>query len=109
MATVNLRWVLMHLLEETARHAGHADILVVTIDGDTGGGSGLVADLDNVECATGTVAPTSSGTDSSASPPDRHHAWSMLDLPDHGTEGSWPPPGPSRPGIARATGRARRW
>src|SRR5437016_3916030 len=24
---VNLRWVLMHLLEETARHAGHADIL----------------------------------------------------------------------------------
>lgn len=24
---VNLRWVLMHLLEETARHAGHDDIL----------------------------------------------------------------------------------
>jgi uncharacterized damage-inducible protein DinB len=33
---VNLRWVLMHLLEETARHAGHADILREIIDGDTG-------------------------------------------------------------------------
>ncbi len=33
---VNLRWVLAHLLEETARHAGHADILGVLIDGRTG-------------------------------------------------------------------------
>jgi hypothetical protein len=33
---VNLRWVLMHLLEETARHAGHADILRELIDGVTG-------------------------------------------------------------------------
>jgi hypothetical protein len=33
---VNLRWVLMHLLEETARHAGHADILRETVDGSTG-------------------------------------------------------------------------
>jgi hypothetical protein len=33
---VNLRWVLAHLLEETARHAGHADILRELIDGDTG-------------------------------------------------------------------------
>lgn len=33
---VNLRWVLMHLLEETARHAGHADILREMIDGQTG-------------------------------------------------------------------------
>ncbi len=32
----NLRWVLMHLLEETARHAGHADILRELIDGSTG-------------------------------------------------------------------------
>lgn len=32
----NLRWVLMHLLEETARHAGHADILRELIDGETG-------------------------------------------------------------------------
>jgi len=35
-ASVNLRWVLMHLLEETARHAGHADILRELIDGSTG-------------------------------------------------------------------------
>ena len=33
---VNLRWVLMHLLEETARHAGHADILRELVDGATG-------------------------------------------------------------------------
>ena len=33
---VNLRWVVTHLLEETARHAGHADILRELIDGDTG-------------------------------------------------------------------------
>jgi uncharacterized damage-inducible protein DinB len=32
---VSLRWVLMHLLEETARHAGHADILRELIDGRT--------------------------------------------------------------------------
>ena len=33
---INLRWVLMHLLEETARHAGHADVLRELIDGTTG-------------------------------------------------------------------------
>jgi hypothetical protein len=33
---VNLRWVLTHLLEETARHAGHADIVRELIDGQTG-------------------------------------------------------------------------
>ena len=36
LAPVNLRWVLTHLLEETARHAGHADILRELIDGHTG-------------------------------------------------------------------------
>ena len=35
-AMVDLRWVLAHLLEETARHAGHADILRELIDGTTG-------------------------------------------------------------------------
>jgi hypothetical protein len=35
-APVNLRWVLMHLLEETARHAGHADVLRELLDGVTG-------------------------------------------------------------------------
>lgn len=29
----NLRWVLLHLIEETARHAGHADLIRETIDG----------------------------------------------------------------------------
>jgi len=31
-----LGWVLLHLLEETARHAGHADLLREAIDGTTG-------------------------------------------------------------------------
>jgi hypothetical protein len=30
----NLRWVAMHMIEETARHAGHADIIRETIDRD---------------------------------------------------------------------------
>jgi hypothetical protein len=34
--SINLRWVLAHLLEETARHAGHADILREQIDGTIG-------------------------------------------------------------------------
>jgi hypothetical protein len=32
----NLRWVLMHHIEEVARHAGQADIIRETIDGSTG-------------------------------------------------------------------------
>jgi uncharacterized damage-inducible protein DinB len=36
LGPVNLRWVVTHLLEETARHAGHADILRELIDGSTG-------------------------------------------------------------------------
>jgi hypothetical protein len=32
----DLRWVVSHLLQETARHAGHADILRELIDGSTG-------------------------------------------------------------------------
>ena len=34
--TVSLRWVLVHMIEETARHAGHMDILREVIDGATG-------------------------------------------------------------------------
>ena len=33
---VSIRWVLLHLLEETARHAGHADLARELIDGTTG-------------------------------------------------------------------------
>jgi hypothetical protein len=32
----NLRWVVLHHIEEIARHAGHADIIRETIDGSTG-------------------------------------------------------------------------
>jgi hypothetical protein len=31
----SVRWVLLHLIEETARHAGHADIVREHIDGAT--------------------------------------------------------------------------
>ena len=33
---VNLRWILIHLVEEYARHLGHMDLLRETIDGRTG-------------------------------------------------------------------------
>jgi hypothetical protein len=33
---VSLRTILAHMIEETARHAGHADILRERIDGATG-------------------------------------------------------------------------
>jgi hypothetical protein len=31
-----LRWVITHMIEETARHAGHADVLREKLDGATG-------------------------------------------------------------------------
>ncbi|WP_433250797.1 DinB family protein [Streptosporangium sp. CA-135522] len=33
---VSMRWVLIHMIEETARHAGHMDIVRELIDGATG-------------------------------------------------------------------------
>ena len=35
-AHVDLRWILLHMIEETARHAGHADLLREAIDGTVG-------------------------------------------------------------------------
>ncbi len=32
----SLRWILTHLIEETARHNGHADLLREAIDGSVG-------------------------------------------------------------------------
>ena len=32
----NLRWILVHMIEEYARHVGHADLLREAIDGETG-------------------------------------------------------------------------
>jgi hypothetical protein len=36
LSPVNLRWIVMHLLEETARHAGHADLIRELLDGSVG-------------------------------------------------------------------------
>ncbi|HEY8451583.1 MAG TPA: DinB family protein [Natronosporangium sp.] len=36
LGEVSLRWIYVHMIEETARHAGHADILREQIDGATG-------------------------------------------------------------------------
>jgi hypothetical protein len=33
---VSLRWILVHMLEETARHAGHLDLMREQLDGATG-------------------------------------------------------------------------
>jgi uncharacterized damage-inducible protein DinB len=33
---VSLRWILVHMIEETARHAGHLDVMREAIDGRTG-------------------------------------------------------------------------
>jgi hypothetical protein len=35
-ATISLRWILLHMIEETARHNGHADMLREAIDGYVG-------------------------------------------------------------------------
>jgi uncharacterized damage-inducible protein DinB len=43
----SLRWVLVHIIEETARHAGHADIVRESIDGATG--FALVADYETAQ------------------------------------------------------------
>ncbi|HEY7046549.1 MAG TPA: DUF664 domain-containing protein [Jatrophihabitantaceae bacterium] len=36
VAQVSLRWVYVQMIDETARHAGHADIIRELIDGSTG-------------------------------------------------------------------------
>jgi hypothetical protein len=33
---VSLRWIMVHMLEETARHAGHLDLMRERIDGQVG-------------------------------------------------------------------------
>jgi uncharacterized damage-inducible protein DinB len=35
-AAVSLRWIITHMIEEYARHNGHADLLRELIDGETG-------------------------------------------------------------------------
>jgi uncharacterized damage-inducible protein DinB len=36
LGSVSLRWIYVHMIEETARHVGHADILREQTDGATG-------------------------------------------------------------------------
>jgi uncharacterized damage-inducible protein DinB len=36
LGRVSLRWIYIHMIDETARHVGHADILREQIDGQTG-------------------------------------------------------------------------
>jgi uncharacterized damage-inducible protein DinB len=36
LGRVSLRWIYLHMIEETARHAGHLDILREQLDGATG-------------------------------------------------------------------------
>jgi uncharacterized damage-inducible protein DinB len=33
---LSLRWILVHMIEETARHVGHLDLIVEALDGRTG-------------------------------------------------------------------------
>ncbi len=35
-SSVSLRWILVHMIEEYARHNGHADLLRESVDGETG-------------------------------------------------------------------------
>lgn len=35
-AAMSLRWILVHMIEEYARHNGHADLLRESVDGETG-------------------------------------------------------------------------
>lgn len=41
---LSLRWILIHMIEETARHAGHSDIIREAIDG----AAGLVEGVSNM-------------------------------------------------------------
>jgi hypothetical protein len=36
LGIISLRWLLVHMIEEIARHAGHLDLMRETIDGRTG-------------------------------------------------------------------------
>jgi hypothetical protein len=35
-APVNLRWIVLHMIEEYARHNGHADLIRESLDGSVG-------------------------------------------------------------------------
>jgi hypothetical protein len=35
-ATISLRWIMVHMIEEYARHNGHADLIRELVDGRVG-------------------------------------------------------------------------
>lgn len=35
-SVLSQRWIILHMIEETARHAGHADLIRESVDGQTG-------------------------------------------------------------------------
>lgn len=37
LGQISMRWIVLHMIEETARHLGHADILREQLDGQIGG------------------------------------------------------------------------
>ena len=41
---IDLRWIPFHMIEEYARHCGHADLLRETLDGSTGYWAGPAPD-----------------------------------------------------------------
>jgi uncharacterized damage-inducible protein DinB len=45
-ADQSVRWVLLHLIKETARHAGHADIIRESLDGQSAGALDRAYDAD---------------------------------------------------------------
>jgi len=51
LGQVSLRWIYVHMIEETARHAGHADILREQTDGTAGldGDAAVATWLDRIE------------------------------------------------------------
>jgi uncharacterized damage-inducible protein DinB len=61
---VSLRWVYVHMIEETARHAGHADILRELTDGAAGvdGDSAVRTWLDRIVVNAAPANPNVRGT-----------------------------------------------
>ena len=49
---VSLRWVLAHMIEEYARHNGHADLIRKSIDGQTGDRACRSAVVTRTRCST---------------------------------------------------------
>ena len=94
-----LRWAIMHLIEETARHAGHADLLREAVDGSVGEWRppDITLALCNIRGPNGHQEPSSSA-------PGRW-AWSLVAASP--PCGSWPSSWRRARGAARA-GASRR-